>query len=309
MSEPVAVVGTGLVTAVGLSAEETAASVRSATMRFVESSIMDKRFEPFVLAEVPEDGLPDLHADLEGAGLTSRERRLLRLGGLALRECLAALSADRPVLPLMLALPELETMRPLDPDAFSGYLGRQSDSTFDARLSSTSYRGRAGGLSAIGRAASLVQSGQTEFAVAGGVDSYRDLYALGKLDSAGRVKSADNLDGFVPGEASAFLLLAGMQDALGAGLFPFAAISPVAEGVEPGHIGSEVPYRGDGLAGTISQLVQSGAVTGSITEVYSSMNGESHWAKEWGVTFSRNHAAFKEDHGMHHIPARQAGLS
>jgi 3-oxoacyl-[acyl-carrier-protein] synthase-1 len=30
------------------------------------------------------------------------------------------------------------------------------------------------------------------------------------------------------------------------------------------------------------------------------MNGESHWAKEWGVGFIRNRAAFHPDHGMHH---------
>ena len=30
------------------------------------------------------------------------------------------------------------------------------------------------------------------------------------------------------------------------------------------------------------------------------MNGENHWAKEWGVSFIRNSAAFDPDHGFHH---------
>jgi 3-oxoacyl-[acyl-carrier-protein] synthase-1 len=30
------------------------------------------------------------------------------------------------------------------------------------------------------------------------------------------------------------------------------------------------------------------------------MNGESHWAKEWGVAFIRNRDRFVESHGMHH---------
>ena len=69
----VVVIGVGMKTAVGLTAVETAASVRAGTMRFTESSIHDHRFEPFTLAEVPEDGLP-VHEDLAGtAGLTSRE--------------------------------------------------------------------------------------------------------------------------------------------------------------------------------------------------------------------------------------------
>ncbi len=308
MSEPVAVVGVGLVTAVGLSAEETAASVRSATMRFVETSIMDKRFEPFVLAEAPEDGLPDLHPDLDFSGPSSRERRMLRLAALALQESLAELPAGQAPLPLMLALPELETTRPLDPEAFLGYLEVQVESLFDSKLSNVAHRGRAGGLTAIGRAAWLVQSGQAEFAVAGGVDSYRDLYTLGKLDATGRVKSAANLDGFIPGEGAGFLLLAGAKSAASDGVTLLSVISPVAEGHEPGHLDSEEPYRGDGLAGAIAQLVQSGVVPGSIRDVYSSMNGESHWAKEWGVALGRNGSAFEEDHGMHH-PADCTGDS
>jgi 3-oxoacyl-[acyl-carrier-protein] synthase I len=30
------------------------------------------------------------------------------------------------------------------------------------------------------------------------------------------------------------------------------------------------------------------------------MNGESHWGKEWGVSFIRNKAAFLADHASHH---------
>jgi 3-oxoacyl-[acyl-carrier-protein] synthase I len=36
------------------------------------------------------------------------------------------------------------------------------------------------------------------------------------------------------------------------------------------------------------------------------MNGESHWAKEWGIGFLRNRAAFSERHGLHH-PADSLG--
>jgi 3-oxoacyl-[acyl-carrier-protein] synthase-1 len=30
------------------------------------------------------------------------------------------------------------------------------------------------------------------------------------------------------------------------------------------------------------------------------MNGENHWAKEWGVGFIRSSSAFADGHGMHH---------
>src|SRR2546422_2057144 len=152
MPDNVVVVGAGMVTAVGLSAVETAASVRSGTARFAETSILDKQFEPFVLAEVPEDGLPDLAEELAKEGLTAREARMIRLATVALGECLKSLPPGEPPPGLSLALPETETTRPLDHRLFLDRLGRQTKSQFDPKWSDASHRGRAGGFAAIGQA-------------------------------------------------------------------------------------------------------------------------------------------------------------
>jgi 3-oxoacyl-[acyl-carrier-protein] synthase-1 len=146
----------------------------------------------------------------------------------------------------------------------------------------------------------VIRAGQRPFMVAGGVDSYRDLYVLGTLDQERRVKSDVHLDGFIPGEGAAFLLLAARGAAEAAGLAPLATLSPAAVAVEAGHLYSEEPYRGDGLAAALARLFGAGALAEPVQEVYSSMNGESHWAKEWGVGFLRNRAGFRPDHGMHH---------
>jgi len=163
-------------------------------------------------------------------------------------------------------------------------------------VSDASHRGRAGGLAAIGQASELIRRGRATFMLAGGVDTYRDLYVLGTLDMEQRVKAATNRDGFIPSEGAAFLLLS----RAGAGVAPLAAVSQVAVAVENGHLYSEQPYRGDGLATAVQQLAQAEAAGGTIQEVYSSMNGENHWAKEWGVAFLRNRSAFGLDHGMYH---------
>src|SRR6266498_2826429 len=264
-----------MISAVGLSAAETAASVRAGTARFIETSMLDKRFETFVLAEVPEEGLPDLAEPLAAAGLTAREARMLRLATPALKECLQALPAGASPPALMLALPETETTKPLDGPAFLGWLAQQVGPVFDLKQSAVSLRGRAAGLQGIGRAADLLRSGAARFAIAGGIDTYRDLYVLGTLDMEQRVKSTANLDGFIPGEGAAFLLLASRGAAPG-----LAALSVVSQAVE--------------------QLIQGGGVAGSIEEVYSSMNGENHWAKEWGVARIRQNGTFSAEHGMHH---------
>ena len=294
------IAGVGMMTAVGLSAEETAASVRTGTMRFAESSIVDRRLQPLTLAEVPEDGLPDLAEPLRTPGLTGREARLLRLATMPLLACAAQLPVRLRPLPVALALPETATTRPLDGRRFIDALAAQLPGVVEVGRSVASFRGRSGGVAAIGRAADAVRAGRVDFIVAGGVDTYRDPYVLAMLDREGRVKSEQNLDGFIPGEGAGFLLLANVDAARRAGLSPLATIAGWAEAVEPGHLYSEQPYRGDGLASAIRQAVAVGGAAGPIAEVYSSMNGESHWAKEWGVGFMRSSGAFADGHGMHH---------
>jgi len=296
--EDVVVVGVGMISAVGLSTAETAASVRAGTARFTETSMLDHRFEPFVLAEVPEDGLPDLAEGLEGMGLTAREARMLRLATPALTECVKALPAGEPAPALVLALPETETTKPMDGATFLTRLARQVGATFDVKGSDASQRGRAGGLAALGQAAEAIRTGRAKFMLAGGIDTYRDTYVLGTLDAIEkRVKSAANLDGFIPGEAAGFVLLAARSPAANAAM---ALVSPVFEAIEPGHLYSKEPYRGEGLSLAVQQLVTSGVAKGQIQEVYSSMNGESHWAKEWGVARIRQNGRFSAEHGMYH---------
>ena len=308
MPDSVVVVGAGMMSAAGLTAAETCASVRAGTMRFVETELFDKRFEPFTLATVPEDGLPPLTDALDEVGLTGRERRLLRLATMPLRECLAPLQRSGWTAPLSLclALPETETTKPFDRPQFLASLAAQIGGAIDPLRSDASHSGRAGGVVSVGQAVLAIQQGISEFVIAGGIDSFRDLYVLGALDAEGRVKSTVNLDGFVPGEGAAFVLLANERAAAARGLPSIARVSPVAVGFESGHLYAEEPYRGDGLARTFAGLAASGALTPAAGEIYSSMNGESHWAKEWGVSYLRNRAAFLPVYRMHH-PADSLG--
>jgi 3-oxoacyl-[acyl-carrier-protein] synthase-1 len=239
-------------------------------------------------------------------GLSDREQRLVRLGAMPLLECLRAAGRPLPPLPLFLALPETETARPLDRARLLQLLAIQVDGAFDAARSECAFKGRAGGLLAIGRAAELVRTGRTDWALAGGVDSYRALYVLGTLDRDRRIKSNNNLDGFIPGEGAGFVLIASAAVAKSLDLRPLAVPSAVVSGSEPGHLASEEPYRGDGLATTTTQLLAAARLSSPITEVWSSMNGENYWAKEWGVAFLRNREAFAPNHAIQH-PADSFG--
>jgi 3-oxoacyl-[acyl-carrier-protein] synthase-1 len=298
--EPVVIVGVGMMTAVGLSAAETAAATRCASMRFNETDFRDKAFQPFTIAEVLEDGLPPLADALEVMpGLTQREMRLLRLASLPLREARRGVSGSSVRPGLVLSLPETPTTRPLDGARFLRLLAQQTDDCFEVAQSDASDRGRAGGLAAMGRAAEFIRGGHASFMLAGGVDTYRDLYVLGTLDLERRVKSAQHLDGFIPGEGAGFVLLASRAAAAAAGAAPLATLSEVATGAEPGHLYSNEPYRGDGLAMVLEQLFRTAVESSPVEDVFSSMNGEGHWAKEWGVGYLRNRGAFHPAYRMH----------
>jgi 3-oxoacyl-[acyl-carrier-protein] synthase I len=303
--EPV-VIGVGLVTAVGLSAAETAASVRAGTARFVESRIQDKTLQPVTLAGVPDNALPPLADNIAVDGLTMREVRLTRLATAALRECARVVPATEPRPPLILALPEQQTPLELNGSGLLARLAAQVPGSFDPQRSDVSLRGRAGGLVAVGHAAQLVLSGHVNFVMAGGIDSYHDLFVLGSLDRDSRVKSESNLDGFIPGEGAAFVMIANRAVAVTLGLRPLCRVTPASIAREAGHLYSEEPYLGEGLAAALQQLIQAGSVVSPIQEVFSSMNGERHWAKEWGVARIRAREVFAEEHGMHH-PAQCFG--
>jgi 3-oxoacyl-[acyl-carrier-protein] synthase-1 len=145
-----------------------------------------------------------------------------------------------------------------------------------------------------------LHSGKVEFALAGGVDSYLDLHILGSLDRDKRVLSPARADGFIPGEGSAFLLLASPEAARTHDLTPRARLSAVAADHEDGHLYSEKPYRGDGLARTFTRVFSDGNGQVPIRNVYATMNGESHWAKEWGVAYLRNRKFFDPAFSLHH---------
>ena len=127
-----AIVGMGMITAVGIDAKQTAASVRAGITRFVETSIHDKRFEPFVMAILPDDVLPPLKPELEQAvGLTAKQARMLRLATTALQEA----TQDWPDVenfPLYLGIPQQLPDRP-DPfnKGFLQHISLQSDVAFN----------------------------------------------------------------------------------------------------------------------------------------------------------------------------------
>lgn len=302
----IVIASAGLVSPVGLSLKETAASARARVARLHEIDWRDRRLEPFVVGTVPDDGLPDLAGPLVEQALQVREARMLRLAHMALEEALAPISEGKRRVPLLLGLPEHHTTRPLDPKAFLARLDQQCPNCIDAAASVAAPRGRAAGLMALRQAQRWLAAGTHEVVLIGGVDSLVDLYVLGTLDLEQRIRGETVSDGFTPSEGAAFLLLTTAEHAREYPLPTLAPLLAAASGQEEGHLYAEAPYRGDGLAATFAQLFAQSPPSPPVATVYCSFNGERYWAREFGVARTRQAAAFAPEATMEH-PAEVFG--
>lgn len=304
-NQNIAILGLGMTTAVGLDAKHTAASVRAGISQLTTTSIMDKHVEPMVMAILPDEVLPETVPDIEEA-MPSRQTRMLRLAACALSEATRNL-ADIEQTALYLGIPRQDRDRPgAINHRFFKYLSLQSGVAFDIGGSMLFPMGRAAGLIALGKAIHTVASGISPYAIVGGVDTYVDLYRLGTLDMEGRIAGERVMDGFIPGEGAAFLVIGRVDQALSSQRSPLAGLTVVTQAHESGHMYSDQTYQGEGLAEAVSQFLTAGGVAEPIQEVFTSMNGENHWAKEWGVAHMRNQKDFSSDHGFHH-PAECLG--
>jgi len=169
----------------------------------------------------------------------------------------------------------------------------------DPGLFHSFHSGRAAGIEAIGHAFSHVLAGQHEFVCVGGSDSYMEDVSLDELDESRRLLSAKNSDGFAPGEGAGFLLLTTDKTrALERDGHVIVLHKPgLAE--EAGNLRSDDVYRGDGLDKAFKSALVNHRRR-NIHCIYSSMNGESYWAKEMGVARIRNQQSISDTAVVHH---------
>jgi 3-oxoacyl-[acyl-carrier-protein] synthase-1 len=302
------IITVGMVTPVGLAAEPTAAAVRAGIARLNESKELRKDGEPRVMGLVKEEYLPPLAPSLAKlTALAAHTRRLLRLSGSALQEVLGP-RPDPATIPVFLGLrepwPELPALAGAD---FLKHLEQQAQRAFAVSRSKVFPQGRASGVVALEHALKLLSTDRnTPFVVVGGADSYLEPALLARLESEGRIPSGLVTDGFIPGEGAAFLLLGRPGEARRLGLTPLATVAGIGLGEEKGHRYSSEPYLGEGLAEAFARLFAQVGASSPIQCIYAGLNGESFWAKEWGVAYLRNAKRFVENVRIEH-PVQNIG--
>jgi 3-oxoacyl-[acyl-carrier-protein] synthase I len=113
------------------------------------------------------------------------------------------------------------------------------------------------------------------------------------------------MDGFIPGEGAAFLLLthpSRLSNGDASGIAPARAIvQAAASAADSGHRSGTEPARGEGLAHALATLrARAGNSSLPVTTTFAGLNGESFDAKLWGVARVRHSDLFAPGMKLEH---------
>lgn len=294
------IAGTGMITPVGENAAMTAAAVNAGISGYQLSEFDDTEGIAVRMSLVPEDVfLSYPHEVDEGNYYSDHYDHVIKMGLMALRECLAEKTLSQPI-PLLIGLPEPITgCRLISREPLVTNFMRDKELPISNDLIRTLSTGRSAGIQAIDMAFNYFKSTNSQYALIGGSDSYCNFALIRHLCHDDRLLTENAKNGFVAGEAAGFVLLTSCADnALVINDHVIAVHAPgLAE--EPGHLLSDEVYRGDGLSQAFTKALNR-TDPHSVERIYSSMNGEHYWAKEMGVATMRNRHFFKSDYIVEH---------
>lgn len=292
------IAGMGMITSVGGDTATTTAAVNAGISAYGISGFYGQNDLPITMASVPNSIFLKMEADIDpGDCYSDHHDRVIKMAITAIREASAEKETEKAV-PMVLAMPEqqgdIEGLVPFIPT-----LESNCQPWISADMTRSIYSGRAAGIEAIDFAFKYFYDLPHDFMLIGGSDSYQDEERLAPLTKTERLLVKNCPDGFAPGEAAGFLLLTNNPELALARDGHIIALHPPGLAEEPGHLSSEEPYRGEGLDAAFKQALNNHQPS-SIHSIYSSMNGENHWAKEYGVAYLRNKEFFKDPVRIEH---------
>ena len=286
---PLLIIGAGVQCAVGLRLPDAAASVSGAIAGFrTEPRIRSARTG----AQITAAWLETLPA------ATSAFERMQTMAVAAATEALAGVpNAEALTVPVLLALP---AVRP----GFDASAGRSLARDVMTMLPVTAERTRSGvlrgghgaGVQLIGAARALLADGASAVLI-GGAESYRDTETLASIERAGRLRTADDTLGWIPGEGAGFVLLATPDGAARLQTAAIAAIEADATAVEPRPWYGSQATLGEGLTTALQSVF---ARPGARAEAYCDLNGDLWRADEWGYANLRTASHWVAPLVVHH---------
>jgi 3-oxoacyl-[acyl-carrier-protein] synthase I len=272
------VVSTGMACCVGLGAEAACAAMRAGISMFEELPYFDNSGEPIVGTV-----LPDLKPGLRGS------ERLVEILSLAVSDCLADGQHEPSSVALLVGL--AEPKRPGGggelAETIVGTVQQKLGVRFHPHWSRAFARGHTAGFEALGAARELLRQERVGACLICGVDSYINANSLAWLERHWRLKTPDNSDGVIPGEAAAAVLLQNLgaaQDST-ADAVRVTGLGFAKESVD---VFSEEPLLGLGLTEAArAALGEAGLEFHEIDLRLSDVTGEHYGFKEQALMLAR----------------------
>jgi 3-oxoacyl-[acyl-carrier-protein] synthase-1 len=293
MSAPaLAILDTGLVTPVGLSAPASCAAFRAKISNPTETRFIDSGGQWIMAHQVA--------LEQPWRGLT----KLAKMAALAIDEAMQQLPQPQwRSVPLLLCLAEAERQGRLDglDDRLFLQIQEELGATF-ASDSAIITQGRVGVAVALLQARKLITEGGHARVLIAATDSLLSWPTLSHYEREGRLLTERNSNGFMPGEGAGALLVEAARGEAGE-----VACSGIGFGREAAHIDSEEPLRADGLTKALkSALADAGAAMHDFDYRITDLAGEQYYFKEAALALSRTLRQRKETFDLWH-PAECTG--
>ena len=272
------IVATGMVCSVGLSAASACAAMRAKIAKFDDLPYLDNQGEPIVGASVPglEPGL-------------KRRQRLVEMLSMALADCLESADVKQiGRIPLQVGL--AEPGRPGGGADWADTIIRDVEAKleirFDPKHSATLSKGHTAGFEALRLACEILKDPAVPACLVCGVDSYINASSLLWLQRNSRLKTPEDSDGVIPGEAAAcVLLIRGGAKPRDGGV---SRVSGLGFAREEASVMTDEPLLGRGLVEAASAaLGEAGSALDQVDFRLSDATGEHYGFKEHSLMVSR----------------------
>lgn len=288
---PLAVLGTGLVTSVGLDAASTCAALRAKLTNPSDTQFIDSAGRWIVGHQVH---LPRGHRGLD---------KLASMAAMAITQALDPRPKETwAKLPVLLCV--AEGTRPGRIAGLDDRLFASIQDLLGTRFSPASAvvpQGRVGVAVALARARALVQQQAAREVLVVAADSLLQGESLIHYERVRRLLTESNTDGFMPGEGAGALLV-GVPDGphrLHCTGLGFAS--------EAAHVDSGEPLRAEGLTRAVRQAIdEAGVAMHEMDFRITDVSGEQYYFKEASLALSRSMRVLKEDFELWH-PAECIG--
>lgn len=283
---PIAITRTGLVTSVGLGAEESCAAFRAKISNPTETRFIAGNGQWIMAHQVA--------LEKPWRGLT----KLAKMAAMAMGEALEGIpKAQWDQLPLLLCVAEAE--RPGRIDGLDDRLFLQIQEELGVRFAAASAvvpQGRVGVAVALMQARKILADGAHSRVLIAATDSLLTWPTLSHYQQEDRLLTERNSNGFMPGEGAGALLVESAS-----GLPGELLCSGIGFGRETAHIRSEEPLRAEGLTQALkAALGEAGKAMHDFDYRITDLSGEQYYFKEAALALNRTLRKRKEEFEIWH---------